>query len=143
MTTKKSKACFSKSSSTPLKRRGDAKIPIMALRLADLCRTSSARSVFKQLDDAFAATDVNYLRYQDDVLLLCKSIRQANGCKQRMVAVFKERRLRISYKKVQSVWNKPDRIAWLVVFYSAAKTTSCAFKPFGPLSRTKVTGSFS
>lgn len=55
----------------------------------------------KPLDDAFATMDVTYLRYQDDVLVLCKSLRQLNRCKQRMMAVLKERRLRLSYKKTR------------------------------------------
>jgi len=52
----------------------------------------------KPLGDAFAAMDVTCLRYQDDVLVLCKSLRQLNRAKQRMMAVLKERRLRLSYK---------------------------------------------
>ena len=55
----------------------------------------------KPLDDAFETMDVTYLRYQDDILILCKTKRQLNRCKQRMMAVLKERRLRLSYKKTR------------------------------------------
>ena len=43
--------------------------------------------------------DVTYIRYQDDIIIFCKSKRQLNRCKQRMMAVLKERRLRLSSKK--------------------------------------------
>lgn len=53
----------------------------------------------KPLDDVFSTMDVTYPRYQDDVLVLCKTKRQLNRCKQRMMAVLKERCLRLSHKK--------------------------------------------
>ena len=55
----------------------------------------------KPLDDAFDKADVTYLRYQDDVLILCQTKRQLNRCKQRMMAVLKERRLSLSSKKTR------------------------------------------
>ena len=55
----------------------------------------------KPLDDAFDAMDVTYLRYQDDILILCKTQRQLNRCKQRMMAVLKERHLSLSRKKTR------------------------------------------
>ena len=55
----------------------------------------------KPLDDAFNTMDVTYLRYQDDILILCYTKRQLQRCKQRMMAVLKERQLRLSRKKTR------------------------------------------
>lgn len=55
----------------------------------------------KPLDDAFDSMDVTYLRYQDDILILCQTERQLNRCKQRMMNVLHERRLRLSRKKTR------------------------------------------
>ena len=55
----------------------------------------------KPLDDAFNEVDVTYLRYQDDILILCQTKRQLNRCKQRMLSVLRERRLRLSGKKTR------------------------------------------
>jgi RNA-directed DNA polymerase len=53
----------------------------------------------KPLDDAFDNTDVTYLRYQDDILILCKTKRQMNRCRRRMMDVLQERHLSLSRKK--------------------------------------------
>lgn len=53
----------------------------------------------KPLDDAFNNMDVTYLRYQDDILILCKTKRQLNRCRRRMMEVLHERHLRLSRKK--------------------------------------------
>ncbi len=53
----------------------------------------------KPLDDAFDHSDVVYLRYQDDILILCKTKRQMNHCRRRMMEVLQERRLSLSRKK--------------------------------------------
>jgi retron-type reverse transcriptase len=53
----------------------------------------------KPLDDAFDSMDVTYLRYQDDILILCKSKRQLNRCRRRMMEVLHERHLSLSRKK--------------------------------------------
>ena len=53
------------------------------------------------MDDAFNSMDVTYLRYQDDLLILCRTKRQLQRCKQRMMAVLKERSLRLSRKKTR------------------------------------------
>ena len=55
----------------------------------------------KPLDDAFDAMDVTYLRYQDDVLILCQSKRQLNRAKARLLSVLKERHLKLSRKKTR------------------------------------------
>ena len=53
----------------------------------------------KPLDDAFVNMDVTYLRYQDDIVILCKTKRQMNRCRRRMMQVLHERQLRLSRKK--------------------------------------------
>lgn len=55
----------------------------------------------KPLDDAFNTLDVTYIRYQDDILILCKSLRQLNRCKRLLFSVLAERRLSLSGKKTR------------------------------------------
>ena len=55
----------------------------------------------KPLDEAFDGMDVTYLRYQDDILILCHTKRQLERCKQRMNTVLQERRLHLSRKKTR------------------------------------------
>ncbi len=53
----------------------------------------------KSLDDAFLGADVTYIRFQDDVLILCKTKRQLNRCRRRMMEILHERHLSLSRKK--------------------------------------------
>ena len=53
----------------------------------------------KPLDDAFSGMDVAYFRFQDDVLILCKTKRQLNRARRRMMEVLYERQLSLSRKK--------------------------------------------
>ena len=53
----------------------------------------------KPLDDAFDNMDVTYLRYQDDIVILCKTKRQMNRCRRRMMQILHVRQLRLSRKK--------------------------------------------
>ncbi len=53
----------------------------------------------KPLDDAFDNMEVTYLRYQDDIVILCKTKRQMNRCRRRMMQILHERQLRLSRKK--------------------------------------------
>ena len=53
----------------------------------------------KPLDDALSKMDVTYVRYQDDVLVLCKTKRQMNRCRRRLMEVLHERQLKLSRKK--------------------------------------------
>ncbi len=55
----------------------------------------------KPLDDAFERMDVTYLRYQDDIIILCKTERQLNRCRRRMMEILYERRLQLSRKKTR------------------------------------------
>ncbi|MEI6514095.1 MAG: reverse transcriptase domain-containing protein, partial [bacterium] len=42
-----------------------------------------------------------YLRYQDDVIILCKTKRQLERCKRRLMNILQERRLQLSRKKTR------------------------------------------
>ena len=53
----------------------------------------------KPLDDAFNNMDATYLRYQDDILILCTTKRQMNRARRRMMEVLDERHLGLSRKK--------------------------------------------
>lgn len=53
----------------------------------------------KPLDDTFLNASVNYFRFQDDVLILCKTKRQMLRCRRRMMEVLHERYLTLSRKK--------------------------------------------
>ena len=53
----------------------------------------------KPLDDAFDNMDVTYLRYQDDIIIFCKTKRQLNRARRRMMEVLQERHLKLSSKK--------------------------------------------
>ena len=53
----------------------------------------------KPLDDAFNEMDVTYIRYQDDILILCQTKRQLNRCRRKMMEVLHERHLGLSRKK--------------------------------------------
>lgn len=55
----------------------------------------------KPLDDAFDTMDVVYLRYQDDLIILCKTKRQLERCKRRLMNILQERRLQLSRKKTR------------------------------------------
>ncbi len=53
----------------------------------------------KPLDDAFNKMEVTYLRYQDDIIILCKTKRQLNRCRCKMMRILSERQLKLSRKK--------------------------------------------
>ncbi len=55
----------------------------------------------KPLDDAFEKMKVSYLRYQDDIIILCKTKRQMNRCKRRLMEILHERKLSLSRKKTR------------------------------------------
>jgi retron-type reverse transcriptase len=55
----------------------------------------------KKLDDAYNNMNVHYLRFQDDILVLCKTKRQLSRAKRRMMEVLRERGLSLSRKKSQ------------------------------------------
>lgn len=53
----------------------------------------------KPLDDAFNKMDVTYIRYQDDLIIFCKTKRSLNRCRRKMMEVLGERQLKLSRKK--------------------------------------------
>lgn len=53
----------------------------------------------KPLDDLLSSMDIVYIRYNDDIIALCKTKRQLNRCKKRMMEVLNERQLSLSRKK--------------------------------------------
>lgn len=53
----------------------------------------------KPLDDVLSKMGVTYRRFQDDILVLCKTKRQLGRCRRRMMEVLHERRLGLSRKK--------------------------------------------
>lgn len=55
----------------------------------------------KPLDDVMQKMDLTYRRYQDDILILCKTKRQMNRCKRKMMEVLQERHLRLSRRKTR------------------------------------------
>ena len=55
----------------------------------------------REPDDAFDSMDVTYIRFQDDVLILCQTKRSLTRCKQRMMEVLRERGLCLSGKKTR------------------------------------------
>lgn len=76
----------------------------------------------KPLDDSFLTMDVTYLRYQDDTLILCKTNRQLNRCKQRMMQVLRERRLSLSSKKTR-IGRIEAGFHFLGIHYPGTQTT--------------------
>lgn len=55
----------------------------------------------KPLDDRMMRMDVHYARYQDDIVILCKSQRQMNRCRRVLMNILHERRLKLSRKKTK------------------------------------------
>ncbi len=55
----------------------------------------------KPLDDALSKMKITYLRYQDDLLILCHTKRQLNRCWRKMLDILNERRLSLSHKKTR------------------------------------------
>lgn len=74
----------------------------------------------KPLDDAFLNSSAFYLRFQDDVIALCKTKRQLNRCRRRMMEVLQERHLRLSRKKSRMGLIK-DGFHFLGVSYSSTQ----------------------
>ena len=71
----------------------------------------------KPLDDAISKMNVTYIRYQDDILVLCKTKRQLNRCWRTMLDVLHERQLTLSRKKTR-MGEVSKGFHFLGVFYS-------------------------
>jgi len=81
----------------------------------------------KPLDDAFSEMQVAYARYQDDILILCKTKRQLNRYRRKMMNVLHERQLKLSRKK-SKYGNIEDGFHFLGINYSRTR----------PLNKTKA-----
>lgn len=55
----------------------------------------------RPLDEAFDAMDVTYIRYMDDIVILCKTKRQLARCRRRLMNILQERKLKLSRKKTR------------------------------------------
>lgn len=75
----------------------------------------------KKLDDAFDHMHVTYLRYQDDIIVLCKTKRQLNRCHRRMMEVLHERGLSLSRKKSR-MGCVTQGFHFLGIYYSPTRT---------------------
>lgn len=75
----------------------------------------------KPLDDAFGKMQVSYLRYQDDVIILCKTKCQMNRCKRRLMQVLYERGLTLSRKKTR-MGNTTASFHFLGIHYPGTQT---------------------
>lgn len=75
----------------------------------------------KKLDDAFDNMDVTYLRYQDDIIVLCKTQRQLNRCRRRMMEVLQERGLSLSRKKSR-IGSISQGFHFLGIYYPPTRT---------------------
>jgi retron-type reverse transcriptase len=76
----------------------------------------------KPLDDAFAnSLNVAYFRYQDDILILCQTLRSLNRCKQRLMKILDARQLRLSGKKTR-IGHIHQGFHFLGVHYSQTQT---------------------
>jgi RNA-directed DNA polymerase len=75
----------------------------------------------KPLDDAYLNSSVHYFRFQDDVLILCKTKRTMNRCRRRMMAILQERHLSLARKKSR-MGSITDGFHYLGIQYSPTQT---------------------
>lgn len=55
----------------------------------------------KALDDCLTTCQVDYFRYQDDILILCPTYRSLKRCRARLMQLVNQKRLRLSAKKTK------------------------------------------
>jgi RNA-directed DNA polymerase len=77
------------------------KNPSMGIALRGPLSQFFSALYLKPLDDAFDRTNITYLRFQDDILILCKTKRQLARARRRMMDVLHERHLSLSRKKTR------------------------------------------
>jgi retron-type reverse transcriptase len=53
----------------------------------------------KPLDDVLSKMNITYIRYQDDLIALCKTKKQLHRCRRKMMEILHERQLKLSRKK--------------------------------------------
>ena len=83
----------------PIETANGCRNPIRGIALRGPLSQFFSAIYLKPLDDAFDKMNVFYLRYQDDIIILCKTKRSLNRCKRRMMEVLHERGLKLSRKK--------------------------------------------
>ena len=71
----------------------------------------------KSLDDSLSSMNIHYLRFQDDLIAFCKTKRQLNRCRRRMMEVLNERQLKLSRKKSR-MGSISDSFHFLGIHYS-------------------------
>lgn len=76
----------------------------------------------KPLDDSISTMCVTYLRYQDDILILCNTKRQLNRCKRKMMAVMHERHLCLSKRKTRFGAIEESGFHFLGILYPPTRT---------------------
>ncbi len=105
----------------PIDAPRDYKNPIHGIALRGPLSQFFSGIYLKPLDDAFLNSDVAYFRFQDDVLILCKTKRQMNRCRRRMMAILQERHLSLSRKKSR-MGSITDGFHYLGIQYSPTRT---------------------
>ncbi len=75
------------------------KNPITGIALRGPLSQFFSAIYLKPLDDALSQMDITYIRYQDDIIALCKTKRQLNRCRRKMMEILHERKLKLSRKK--------------------------------------------
>lgn len=71
----------------PIETRRGYKNPETGIALRGTLSQFFSGPYLKPLDDAFDNKDVSYFRFQEDVLILCKTKRQLTRCRQVMMTV--------------------------------------------------------
>src|SRR5205814_2365225 len=85
----------------PIETPNGCKNPVHGIALRGPLSQFFSALYLKPLDDALSKMEVTYLRYQDDILILCKTKRQLNRCWRKMLDILNERRLSLSHKKTR------------------------------------------
>jgi RNA-directed DNA polymerase len=85
----------------PIETPRGCKNPVTGITLRGPLSQFFSGIYLKPLDDAFNNMNVTYLRYQNDIIILCKTKRQLNRCRRRMMEVLHERHLHLSRKKTR------------------------------------------
>jgi RNA-directed DNA polymerase len=105
----------------PIETLNGYKNPINGIALRGPLSQFFSGIYLKPLDDAFNNMDVDYFRFQDDILILCRTKRQLNRCRRRMMDILKERHLSLSRKKTR-IGKIEDGFHFLGIDYLPTRT---------------------
>lgn len=86
---------------TPIKTRKGFINPNRGIALRSPLSGFFSGLYLKAIDDCFTSCEVDYFRYQDDLLILCYSHRSFKRCQARLLRLLKEKRLSLSAKKTK------------------------------------------